>query len=76
MRVRLAPRIVMDSEIRSGKPVVEGTRVPVDLVLAKLGGGMSFSQISEEYDVTAEDILAVLAYAAHVVGNEEVRLAA
>jgi uncharacterized protein (DUF433 family) len=34
-------RIEMNPDIMEGKPVVRGTRVPVELVLRKLGAGMS-----------------------------------
>ena len=34
----IAPRIVVDEQVRFGKPVIEGTRVPVDLVVGKLAG--------------------------------------
>ena len=71
--LRIAPRIVVDQTVRFGKPVIEGTRVPVDLVLGKLAGGMTMEVVAEEYDLTREDILAALAYAARTVAAEEVR---
>jgi uncharacterized protein (DUF433 family) len=69
----IAPRIVVDEGVRFGKPVVAGTRVPVDLVLAKLAGGMTTDEIRNEYGLTTEDIQAVLAYAAKTIAGEEVR---
>jgi uncharacterized protein (DUF433 family) len=76
MAVQLAPRIIVDPAIRFGRPVIQGTRVPVDLVLAKLAAGMTANQIAEDYDLGLEDIQAVLAYAACTLAEEEVRLAA
>ena len=76
MAVELAPRIVVDPAIRFGKPIIQGTRVPVDLVLAKISGGMAFQDVAEEYDLTHADIQAALAYAARVVAEDEVRLVA
>lgn len=73
MRMHLAPRIIADPRILSGKPVIEGTRVPVELVVGKLGGGMSFEDIAAEYEITREDILAALAYASSILSLEEVR---
>ncbi|MBI1730260.1 DUF433 domain-containing protein [Candidatus Acetothermia bacterium] len=67
-------RIVIDEKIRSGKPVIKGTRVPVELILGKLAGGMTFEEIMSEYDLVREDILAVLNYAAKTVSLEEVRV--
>ncbi len=51
MVLEIAPRIVVDPDIRFGKPVIKGTRVPVELVLAKLAGGMTTEQVSDEYEI-------------------------
>jgi len=67
----IAPRIIVDEEVRFGKPVVKGTRVPVDLVLGKLAGGMEMEEVMEEYQISREDILAVLDYADRVLGNRD-----
>ena len=71
--LQIAPRIVVDEKVRFGRPVIEGTRVPVDLVVAKLAGGMTVEAVAEEYELAREDILAALAYAARTVAAEEVR---
>lgn len=71
--IQLAPRIVADERVRFGKPVIEGTRVPVDVVLGKLAAGMTTDAVAEEYGLTREDVLAVLAYASHTLAGEEVR---
>jgi len=63
-------RIVVDKEIMHGKPVVRGTRVPVDIVVGSLAGGMTFEEVSAEYGVSREDILACLSYAARRVSEE------
>ncbi|NJL06660.1 MAG: DUF433 domain-containing protein [Chloroflexaceae bacterium] len=68
----LAPRIVVDPTVRFGRPTVHGTRVPVDLILAKLAGGMTVQDVATDYAITIEDVLAVLAYAARVVAGEDV----
>lgn len=60
----IAPRIVVDEAIRFGRPVIRGTRVPVDLVVGKLAGGMTMDEVAAEYDLAGQDILAALAYAA------------
>jgi uncharacterized protein (DUF433 family) len=73
MAVTLAPRIVVDPAVRAGKPVIEGTRVPVDLVLAKLAGGMTPDELAQEYDLAAEHARAALSYAAALLAAEEVR---
>jgi uncharacterized protein (DUF433 family) len=71
--LEIAYRIVVDEAIRAGKPIIKGTRVPVELILGKLAGGMTYEEIIEEYDITREDILAVLNYAAKQISEEEVR---
>lgn len=71
--MEISPRIIIDEKICFGKPVVKGTRVPAELVLGKLAGGMTYEQVMEEYDIAKEDILAVLDYAAKHLLNEEIR---
>ncbi|MGC9445435.1 MAG: DUF433 domain-containing protein [Candidatus Methanospirareceae archaeon] len=41
--------IVIDPEIRHGKPVIRGTRVPVELILGSLAGGMRVDEVAREY---------------------------
>lgn len=74
MPVEVAPRIVIDPNIRFGKPVIQGTRVPVEVVIAKLAGGMTVDEVAEEFALTLEDIQAALGYAASVLAAEEVWL--
>ncbi|MBI2321668.1 MAG: DUF433 domain-containing protein [Chloroflexi bacterium] len=73
MAIALAPRIVVDPAICFGKPIIEGTRVPVALVLGKLAGGMTPHAVADEYDLTLDDVQAALRYAADVVEGEEIR---
>lgn len=72
----IAPRIVVDPNVRFGKPVVRGTRVTAELVVAKLAGGMSLQDVADEYGLTGEDVRAALSYAASVLAAEEVRATA
>jgi uncharacterized protein (DUF433 family) len=69
----IAPRIAVDETVAFGKPVIAGTRIPVDLVVGKLAGGMTYAEVSAEYGLKEEDILAALAYAAQQLAGEEVR---
>ena len=73
MVVELALRVVVDPAVRFGKPVIKGTRVPVELVIGKLAGGMSMETVANEYGITAEDVRAALRYAAQVLASEEIR---
>ena len=69
----ISPRIVVDDGIHSGRPVIKGTRVPVDVLLGQLAAGLTADAVAEEYGVTRDDVLAALAYAAKTLGNEEIR---
>ena len=61
--MEIAPGIEVNEKPRFGKPVIKGTRVPVDLILGKLAGGMTYEEVMAEYDITKEDILSALRYA-------------
>ena len=61
--MEIAPRISVDEKVRFGKPVITGTRIPIDLIIGKLAGGMTYKEVMDEYEITHEDILAVLNYA-------------
>lgn len=69
----IAPRIAVDEHVRFGRPFVAGTRVPVELVVGKLAGGMTMEAIEQEYELTRDDILAALAYAAQALADDQVR---
>jgi uncharacterized protein (DUF433 family) len=66
----IEPRIVVDEDVRFGKPVIAGTRVPVDLVVGKLAAGMTVEQVMKEYQLRREDVLAALSYAARAISDE------
>ena len=66
-------RIVLDPKILAGKPVIKGTRIPVEFVLDLLASGMNVEEIVNEYPhLKKEDILAVLEYASQVIRNEDI----
>lgn len=74
--MKIAPRTNVDPAIRSGRPVIKGTRVPVETVLARLAAGMSPEEIASEYEITVEDVRAAVGYAASIVAGEEIRVVA
>jgi uncharacterized protein (DUF433 family) len=56
-------RIEINSDIMGGKPVIRGTRVPVELVLRKLGAGMAPEAILADHPrLTLDDIHAAQAF--------------
>lgn len=66
-------RIVINSNILSGKPIIKGTRISVEFILELLSSGMSIEEILKEYPhLTKKDILAVLEYATERLKHEEV----
>lgn len=71
----IAPGIAVDPDVRFGRPVVKGTRVPIDIVLGQLAAGLTVEAVAHEYGVTRDAVLAVLRYAAERIASEEVRAA-
>jgi uncharacterized protein (DUF433 family) len=66
-------RIERNPAIMGGKPVIRGTRIPVELVLRKLGTGMSIEAILADHPrLTPEDIHAAQAFAADYLAEEDV----
>ena len=64
--------IIIDPEVRHGKRIIKGTRVPVDIILGSLASGMELKEVASEYEVKREDILAAVEYATKVVAKEEI----
>ncbi|MGH7117741.1 MAG: DUF433 domain-containing protein [Acetobacteraceae bacterium] len=66
-------RIAIDPRIMGGKPVIRGTRIPVELILRKLGASMTPETILADHPrLTLEDIRAAQAFAADYLADEEV----
>ncbi|MBI3912157.1 MAG: DUF433 domain-containing protein [Armatimonadetes bacterium] len=65
-RIEINPRIML------GKPVIRGTRIPVELILRKLSEGATEADLLDAYPrLTSEDVRAAIAYAADVLAHEE-----
>ena len=57
--------IVVDPDILVGKPIIKGTRISVELVLARLADGWSFDDLLAAYPhLTHEQLQAAVAFAA------------
>lgn len=66
-------RIEINPNVMDGKPVIRGTRIPVELVLRKLGAGMSLEAILADHPrLTRNDVLAAQAFAADYLADEEI----
>ncbi len=60
----LLERITIDPRICHGKPVVQGLRYPVEMLLELMSAGMTVEEILADYeDLEREDLLAMLSYA-------------
>jgi len=69
----VADRIEINAAIMQGKPVIRGTRIPVELLLRKLAEGASAEDLLDAYPrLVVGDIRAALAYAAGVIAHETV----
>lgn len=67
---KLLVRITIDPSIMVGKPVIKGTRIPVQQILDALAQGMSFEEVEHEYpNITNQDILACLAFASQTLAQ-------
>jgi uncharacterized protein (DUF433 family) len=65
-------RIVATPDTLVGKPRIKGTRISVELIVGWLANGWTFEQILESYpNITREDILAALTFAAEMLREEE-----
>lgn len=66
-RIEINPRVML------GKPVIRGTRIPVELILRKLSEGASEADLLDAYPRLArEDIRAAMRYAADTLAHEEI----
>ena len=69
----LTDRIEVNPGVMLGKPVIRGTRIPVESILRKLSEGASEADLLEGYPrLTREDIHAAMRYAADTLAHEEV----
>ena len=69
-------RIIVNSQIHFGKPVIKGTRITVQNVLELLNEGLSFEQIIQDYypELKTDDIRACLQYAIALVASEDIHI--
>lgn len=69
----LTDRIEVNPDIMLGKPVIRGTRIPVELVLRKLSEGATEADLLDAYPrLGREDVQAAIRYAADTLAHEQV----
>jgi len=68
--MRLAERIEVNPNVMVGKPVIRGTRVPVELILRRISEGATEDDLLASYPhLTREDIRAAVAFAADEIAH-------
>jgi len=71
MKVNWKEYIESNPQILFGKPVIKGTRVPVDLILEKLSEGETADNLLSAYpQLKMESIYACLAFGSESVTNQ------
>lgn len=65
-------RIEINPKIMIGKPVIKGTRIPIEIILRKLSEGATEEDLLDAYPrLTRADIHAAVGYAADTIAHEE-----
>jgi uncharacterized protein (DUF433 family) len=65
-------RIEINPKVMMGKPVIRGTRIPIELILRKLSDGATEDDLLDAYPrLKVEDIQAAIGYAADTLAHEE-----
>jgi uncharacterized protein (DUF433 family) len=72
MAKEIFPGVTVDPQVAHGRPVIAGTRVPVETVLGELAGGSSFEEVMDDYHLTNEQIRAALGYATQMLSSTTV----
>ena len=68
----ITDRIEINPKVMLGKPVIRGTRIPVELILRKLSEGAAEADLLDAYPrLSRQDIQAAIGYAADTVAHEE-----
>jgi uncharacterized protein (DUF433 family) len=68
----ITDHIEINPQVLLGKPIIRGTRIPVELLLRKLSEGAAEADLLEAYpNLTREHIHAALAFAAKTLAHEE-----
>jgi uncharacterized protein (DUF433 family) len=73
-KTEIATRVTRNPGIYRGKPIIRGTRMPVDLIIDFLNNGATPEEIVDDYpDLTLADVEAAIAFTESEKANIEVR---
>jgi uncharacterized protein (DUF433 family) len=67
------PRIEINPLIQHGRPVIKGTRIPVEAILGELAEGMPRDEVATTYRISVDDVIAAIVYASELVSKEQRR---
>ncbi len=71
MQRDITPGVISDPDILGGRPVLRGRRIAVSQLVDQLAGGMTLSEIQQDYQLSDEEMRALLNYIAQVVRQDE-----
>ena len=63
------PGITVDPQVMGGRPVIKGTRIPIEVIVGELAGGSTFDDITTGYRLSTDEIRAALGYAAELLSS-------
>ncbi len=61
--------LTVGTQVLHGRPVVAGTRVPVEVVLGELAGGSAVDDVLRECHLAVEQLRAALAHAGNALAD-------
>ena len=68
--MEIFPGVSVDPRVRFGRPCLVGTRLDVATIIDALGSGESYESVERDYQLSREQILTALRYAAHVAAHQ------
>ncbi len=71
MQRDITPGVVSDPEILGGRPVLRGRRIAISQLVDQIAGGMTLAEVQDDYQLSDEEIRALLGYIAQVVHQDE-----
>lgn len=70
-RIDWQQHVRVDPEIHHGEPCIQGTRIPLRMILGSLADGMTVEALRQEYpQLTLANIQGALAYAAEILRQD------
>ena len=67
--MEIFPGITMNPDVRFGKPCVSGTRIDVATIIGLIAAGETVETVSDQYQLSIDQVRAALGYAAHVAAH-------